>query len=83
MQQMLTERSRQQTLERATFRHRSYVPSNDERHWYNEVIAFTPLHVTNDHVNLNQRPITNTFTSATQTADNVSNKMFIFIVHVY
>lgn len=76
MEQLLTERSLRQLIESRPYYQKSYVPSNDETHWYdrNQMRQFQALMpVANDHSNLNQHDVTHTFAS---TATNVSIKTF-------
>ncbi|XP_055318004.1 uncharacterized protein LOC129576660 [Sitodiplosis mosellana] len=74
MEQLLNERTLRQMLEKQSIYQRSFVPSNDEHHWYdaNRIHRFRALMelvpVSNDHVNQNQLVTNNTLTSATQTA---------------
>lgn len=80
----MTARSLQQLLDSRPVYQRSFVPSNDEEHWYsaNRIHHFRSLlelvPISNDHVNQNQL-VTNTLTSATQTGAHVSKTTYTFL----
>ncbi|XP_031635825.1 uncharacterized protein LOC116348819 [Contarinia nasturtii] len=79
IEELLTERSLRQAIESKSIYQRSFVPSNDEKHWYDakqmrQFQSFMPLtFVTNDHSNQIELFNTDKLTSATQTVDDKIN----------